>query len=577
MASIVLSPIKWDLLGSKISVVHVEKLDKAYWQNALTNNYSLLVGSGASIWQPSNLPNGQRVSKYLIEFLKAGSTFTAEQNDLVDQWIMGLPLEVLMSRCLDQKYIAQWLYEIYSKGHPNTVHDSLTFFASKSERPFIATTNYDTCLEVSAKMQGLDVTMIVRPTVKGKASPALPIMKVHGSAEKGLQSTMIYNVKQEKKLPEWKQKVLKGNIQGKALLIIGYSGLDFEICPFLSSFEPRVVMWNFLNEEDAYNSPGVKSFLRNKSSDLPVHFIIGDMRRIISDHFGSPFDVISCSLDNSEPSPISMSEPARKLWFARTLQALGIGRLAAEIFSEIESEDYTPIISKFEFYKYFGRAYGFWGEGDLAMKMYSTAVTHAPRRHKIDCTIALVNSAASMSNGSLSKLAIAMRHYKSAVKYLKHSNKNYKAQACLARVNIAKHYIKIYARDIRMLSKAERAIRVKRIRASRSFIKALLEEAVSLYYQTGDYSDLNACYLFARQCRVNLTVKHGLPPSSQGFQHLGYKTPEIIQFRNRLENAISLNDEQVAALKENIRITKCLGIGEYKKLVQIAERHSIIY
>jgi hypothetical protein len=71
-----------------------------------------------------------------------------------------------------------------------------------------------------------------------------------------------------------KEHLFREIIRDQVLLVVGYSGSDFDICPEIGIVQPRKILWNFLNWDETNIPPNLK-FLAEKC-DIDV--VTGDMR-----------------------------------------------------------------------------------------------------------------------------------------------------------------------------------------------------------------------------------------------------------------------------------------------------------
>lgn len=146
----------------------------------------------------------------------------------------------------------------------------------------IITPNYDVCLESSmlaTKVSNdFQYARIVTESDSQSVDPhSKCIFKIHGSAD-GAPQDLVFTMKQEGRLPPWKRDLLRHLIEGKHLLIIGYSGYDFDICPELIAAGPKAIVWNFLSKHDADNSINAQQIARQ----IQTHFLYGDMTDLLS-------------------------------------------------------------------------------------------------------------------------------------------------------------------------------------------------------------------------------------------------------------------------------------------------------
>src|SRR5581483_12022238 len=70
------------------------------------------------------------------------------------------------------------------------------------------------------------------------------LFKIHGSINH--PKSMIYTIEQEKRLSLSKTETLQNILKDKILIVIGYSGRDFDICPLITSkkvYGYKKVVW----------------------------------------------------------------------------------------------------------------------------------------------------------------------------------------------------------------------------------------------------------------------------------------------------------------------------------------------
>ena len=348
-------------------------------------------------------------------------------------------------------------------------------------------------------------------------------------------------------------------------MIVGYSGLDFEVCPEILELKPKRIIWNFLDEENLNKSPGFQNFILNNATPIDVVAVLGDMRILLLKVLKEKFDCVNVQITDKEPPDFEkMREQFKRLWASRILQALGVGGPSASIFRSIDPNDIDNLY-KYQFYKYYGRALYFKGGNSLkyAISKFEEAIKVAPYHKKIDCHISIVNC------------LIGSRDYRNANiwlnktrKFLRYSNNNFTAQYLLSRAYLAKIYYEKLDLNIN-------SVRASKIR---SCAKVILEKAAILYLKTGDYSDFNTCWLLAKQMDValELNTKENMKPSMSGFKHLGYKLPEFIDFRISIEKKDILNSVEINKLKKYYYQAITLGIGECHKLEKLMRKHALL-
>lgn len=285
----------------------------------------VIAGSGISGWEPTTLPTGQDFSSGVRDalFLTPGHPVVAP-NDItfLEDHLKNVPFEMIMERCPNQITIGQFLSDLYSGHSVNEVHKALGDLAKAGKIHSIITTNYD--LGIDTILAGGPLTKIVKQSDVSTAGSRV-YFKIHGCASD--PKTMIFSLKQESELPPWKKAVLSGVIAGRPLVLIGYSGFDFEICPELPRCSPTAILWNFYSDESKESSPGLKHLMR---MGVPQFALLGDMCKLFS-LLGVPVSPTYAS-----GGAYNIGEKLRRcftnedllLWRARVLVTIGHSRLA---------------------------------------------------------------------------------------------------------------------------------------------------------------------------------------------------------------------------------------------------------
>src|SRR2546425_9799568 len=84
-------------------------------ENILGNDpFALLVGSGISIWKPTELPAGQDFTSAVLDILfnLTGLSNQAEEGNL-DKFLAMVPFEVLMERCPNQQKLREIIFKLF--------------------------------------------------------------------------------------------------------------------------------------------------------------------------------------------------------------------------------------------------------------------------------------------------------------------------------------------------------------------------------------------------------------------------------------------------------------------------------
>ena len=300
---------------------------------------TILVGSGISLWQPTNLPTGQDFTKGVLQAVFAPASgvpiFNPADQNLLDELLDSLPFEMLLERCPDQHKIGSLLATLYGATAPNPIHEALAAMAGNGAVQSIITTNYDLALDSALDKIGAPLTKIALESHIPRTTSRL-YFKVHGSADD--PCSLVYSIRLESRLPAWKRLVLSRCINNRPLLILGYSGLDFELCPEISCLNPSVIAWNFFAAEDM-EKPGVKYLSAHGTPPKPL---LGNMTRLL-ELLGYPVPTVARStvaLNIADMIRRHFGVEELLLWRVRLLSTMGYCRLAIDTLKPLRTASY---------------------------------------------------------------------------------------------------------------------------------------------------------------------------------------------------------------------------------------------
>ncbi len=284
-----------------------------------SGGWSLLCGSAISIFEPTSLPSGMDVGS------KLASAFCGEAgvDEPFRRLILEVPYEVILSLYPRKDELDHILASYFRNGGtdheatgrlaPNAIHEVIASLLLDGTFRNVLTTNYDPCIEagsggrIEASIDGGGLT--------GDRKGLL--YKIHGCAVHG---SMVYTIEQEPRMPVDKVEILR-RCAGDKLLVIGYSGLDFEVCPELYSMNLSRLVW-IAFPADA-SSPDLSPNARKVLGNHPNHLVIcADMRTVFRDLLGLSKD---WSPDRGQPRTPDLpgllwnrlSSSERRLWAAR--------------------------------------------------------------------------------------------------------------------------------------------------------------------------------------------------------------------------------------------------------------------
>lgn len=301
-----------------------------------------LVGSGVSIWSPTDLPSGQQFTSGVYDalFKSAAPALEAADEDWLRQWFVSgdvrldlspLPFEVLLERSPNPEAVGRLIGELYSSSTANPVHTALAKLVTNGTVHSIVTTNYDLALDSAIG------TLLAKVVREGDSSPSLSraYFKIHGTAGSSDIDTLVFRLSSEGMLPQWKRELLCKLVQGRVLLILGYSGVDFDICPELVRCDPKAVVWNFYSRNDIERSPGLR---RMRDAGVRTTVLVGDMKCLLGQlGAGASASLSRRAFDIATELRKILDMDALLLWRSQVLNSMGFARLAIEAAAAVGS------------------------------------------------------------------------------------------------------------------------------------------------------------------------------------------------------------------------------------------------
>lgn len=308
---------------------------------------TVLLGSAISIWEPTSLMSGEDFGKSLYELIfkdEAGRYIEPTINENI-LWPLyqKLPFEVINERCPNKSTINEVLHEIYNKDCSNPIHNLFADLLKERIITSIITPNYDLCIDgaISRAVHapiGSCMGSIYRVITKSDlpasiSNDSLVYFKVHGSADPKSNMSLVYSLHQEGLLDGWKRGLFHQLIKDRILLILGYSGKDFDLCQEFPAGSPRKIIWNFLNKES------ITVNTRRLKDRIDLTIILGDMRKVLSRQF-YPIDVKKVeSKTNIAPIlRVKFTDQELNIWQAKILIALNYNLPAIKFTARLLQE-----------------------------------------------------------------------------------------------------------------------------------------------------------------------------------------------------------------------------------------------
>jgi len=245
----------------------------------------VLVGSFISVYPPTCLFSGTQFVEEVFTFLFPQDFFdsSSEEQRILEEFFNHVPFEHLLERYPNREKLIRVFKKAYFIKKFNPLHKLLADLLINGKIKALITPNYDLCLdEALSKCSNRFLRIVTKNDfdINKNNIPNINIyFKIHGSADDNEGETLVLTLTQESILPEWKREVLYQILNGRALVITGYSGKDFEICPELERMDFKQIIWNTKNE--ALPSKNAERLLTKRNGIQ----LIMDMKELLSELF----------------------------------------------------------------------------------------------------------------------------------------------------------------------------------------------------------------------------------------------------------------------------------------------------
>lgn len=543
---------------------------------------SVFVGAGVSIWEPSDLPSGQDFTRAMFAVLFGDSlALTHAERALLEEvfgkrlspHFSGMPFEHLMECCPSEAKANRLINRFYDSRRPNTLHHALARAMKEGKIHSIITTNYDCCLDEALADERFPFVKAVTPkqarAARGTREPRY--FKIHGSVEGGLEASPMFTLRHEGLLDHHKRALLAELTEGRPLVMLGYSGLDFELCPEIERIGVTGLVWNNLTQE--FPSVSAERLLQVKNGTL----LYGDMRALLGRWLG-----LSDVPDRPPPKEADVQAAVRELfdygeldmWRVRVLNSLGLASFTlkalgaadesrARVFFDIErgraefhSGRYKR--SRRHFQRAFLRALiarEWHGAADAALETSDAYRTYGAPLRAYVCTWAVRLFAARQSTAKkLLKQSLIVRDLAEVVRSSR--------EALRSRLGA----VPLIDGAARTLS--ETLLRVMSGKLSRCASEAL---------KAGNWIDFQQVSLIAEDAGVPVPVageSYPPPRAAEGYRHLGYYIPQAMVFTAEcLKDRARLSSHTAARREWRRHVKLCRRLGLNAALWKVLAVH----
>jgi len=283
-----------------------------------TAQVTFIIGSGVSLFPPTSVVNGLMVTRALAQELSK----CAASRLIIRRYISSSAFENVLQGNPANKPIEEWLLRLFSTENkqPNAIHKAIALSLA-AHRADIVTTNYDRFLEMSMDELQIDYHAVISERQAEHLVAPITYFKIHGCTS--VPNSLVYKLEHEPPLIGWKSKLFRSLINNRIVLIIGYSGKDFEICPALLAQKPKAILWNMYSadvDQGRFSSENAEHLYKNSQNMIVLR---GDMHRIFSVQPKAPSEVDKELLGRFIDG---MTESERVQWHVNAMNSIGAPR-----------------------------------------------------------------------------------------------------------------------------------------------------------------------------------------------------------------------------------------------------------
>jgi len=484
----------------------------------------LFLGIAVSMWPPTNIPSGIHIQSLLFDYFFSDFFNNKEAKEFKELW-KNIPFENIFENCPQINKIGLYLQDYFNISKFNSIHIALADAMDKGLIKHVISPNYDLCLDVLLRGKK-DISIIRNETDYGRVRNRKKVyFKIHGSADDPNIDNLVFTLSQEGKLLDWKKELLYDLVENKNLLIIGYSGLDFDICPELMNIKIKNVFWNFRNSINNGNDLtfNAQSLLNKKNGQT----LIGDLRDLVEKMF---FPVCKDNViftDFFQKNLVKcISNSDRLIWRSNIFNSIGCPGFTLRTIDDLKNNNVDLG------YSLNAEAQGYFNSGKYkkAAKIFGNS-----KNHKNLTVVKMIEFTLIASNAWLcyGNILWAIKFLIKAYKMTKKLNDDLQRSKSNAECNLKELFI--WEAVSRVMGKFLRN-GIPNI-FKRRIIK-LLNFSGQIFNKTGQYYLLQQIYDYMKLLNLkesDLNLSFDLKPSNFSYRHLGYFLAESMAWRRLIK------------------------------------------
>jgi hypothetical protein len=513
----------------------------------------LFLGSAISAFAPSSLPAGWVFADALFAFLFSADAFgPSAERSICRRLFERVPFEHVMEACPRVEIAERIVRDALTCDVANALHRCACDAIVSGRVRAIVTPNYDRCLEsVPGGLAGVR-RIVTCDEALGDIDREKVYYKIHGSLEPSASKyddSVVFALRHETILPDWKREALRQIVSGRTLLVAGYSGSDFEICPELQRAGATRICWLFPNEHEIDKRNNVRRLL----SVVDGTVIIGDICDLLcaisqaTSKLAAKWDP---RVDRLSAALVASCGEADLLeWRARLAVGMGCGSLASRAVERRASLD-PSWMSTVSGARVSGNAAFHLGKYRVAFRRYQQGASNPAEPIAARCGMRLEMAEALRCRGTrwraLTTILRVQREIRSRLPAgLERTRLD--GAASLRIALLARGWFEVAGR-----------CRLRRVQdRMRPWLAGHLRVAAKAALAAGDRINLHQIQMNADRIGIpfgDLVSNDSVGvPTKEGYQNLGYLIAESMAFRDAIRQQHSLAAEDLRALRRYLR------------------------
>ena len=301
-------------------------------QSMVDGRLSLFVGSAISAFPPTNIPTGKSIRDSMIRLLKQQDIKKKYQKKgyYRAKFLNSMSFEGILEICDYKDKVYSFMKELFNHVNPNPIHTFISELLLKKQCFSVITTNYDEGIEIAhSRIPKNKPLFPISKNTKLKEKNYPYFFKIHGSISDP-PDQIINTLSQESRgLPQWKAESLNFLLKNRDVLFVGYSGYDFDICPFLLNIPIRKIFWCAKDNIKSSLSYEASAVLRKYDSRI-LKMDLRELFQLVSSGVDVPFSFPGHS--SSHESTVErifkdiFNDEERHVWFIIMLNIIGLGK-----------------------------------------------------------------------------------------------------------------------------------------------------------------------------------------------------------------------------------------------------------